>query len=233
MSDELIAGWYPDPRSPAAQWRWWDGQQWTADTAPRADAPPVRPKDWGWDAPPERAAAPSGTSAKAVREPKAPREPKAAKAPKAAKVAVEKGESGTTGASWVLAFAPWIYLALVGALFTAGTYALGNDVTMLPLIAGGAGVIALIPLVVIAELDGRALRARDLPAPSSLLVIVLAGFLYFIVRARTLATAGARSRGPLITFIVVAVITLLAAAAVALFFASIVAVFAPGSPALG
>lgn len=227
MTDAPIEGWYPDPRSPTAQWRWWDGQQWTADTAPRADAPPVRAKDWGWDVPPERAATPAGKPAKAAREPKAPREPKQQKA------AVEKGESGSTGASWVLAFAPWIYLALVGALFTAGTYALGNDVTMLPLIAGGAGVIALVPLVVIAELDGRALRARELPAPSSLLVIVLAGFLYFIVRARGLATAGARSRGPLITYVVVAVITLLAAGAVVLFFASLVAVFAPGSPAVG
>lgn len=27
-------GWYPDPQDPA-QWRWWDGRQWTEQRAPR------------------------------------------------------------------------------------------------------------------------------------------------------------------------------------------------------
>lgn len=31
------AGWYPDPQQPATV-RYWDGQQWTAQTAPAAPA---------------------------------------------------------------------------------------------------------------------------------------------------------------------------------------------------
>lgn len=227
MSDEPIAGWYPDPRNSAAQWRWWDGRQWTDDTAPRGDAPPARPKDWGWDAPVERPAPGKG---KPPKQPKAARTPRATREPK---VAVERAASANTGAIWVLAFAPWLYLLTVGGVFLGATALLGSDPTMLPLLGAGAAVVGLIVLVIIAELDGRALRARELSAPSSLLVVILAGVLYFAVRARKVAADGARSRGPAITFVIVIVLTLLAGGAVALFFASLVAVFAPGSPAVG
>ncbi|WP_317620448.1 DUF2510 domain-containing protein, partial [Streptomyces sp. CBMA156] len=43
MSEQIPAGWYPDPKDttgdPRPQ-RWWDGRGWTADTRPApSDAP--------------------------------------------------------------------------------------------------------------------------------------------------------------------------------------------------
>lgn len=225
MSDAPIAGWYPDPRSPAAQWRWWDGSEWTAETSARPDAPVARAKDWGWDTPVVAEAPPAtGKPIKAPREPKTPREPKAV---------ADQPTSANTGAIWLLAFAPWLYAIIAAALFAAGTYALGTDPSMLPLLGAGAGVVALIPLVIIAELDGRALRKRDLPAPSSLLVVILAALIYVLVRSRMLRAEGARSRGPEVALVIVWIITVLALAAAGLFSASLIAVFAPGSPAIG
>ena len=32
-------GWHPDPTQPA-QWRWWDGTQWSAHTSPMVGGPP-------------------------------------------------------------------------------------------------------------------------------------------------------------------------------------------------
>ncbi|MGV9264015.1 DUF2510 domain-containing protein [Kitasatospora sp. NPDC003701] len=47
MSEQIPAGWYPDPKDttsdPRPQ-RWWDGKGWTADTRPApSDAPPPEP----------------------------------------------------------------------------------------------------------------------------------------------------------------------------------------------
>lgn len=237
MSDAPIAGWYPDPKSPAAQWRWWDGTEWTAETSARPDAPVARAKDWGWDTPVVAEAPPAkGKSSKAPKEPKEPkaaREPRAAKAPREPKPVAEQHTSANTGAIWLLAFAPWLYAIIAGALFTAGTYALGTDPSMLPLLGAGAGIVALIPLVIIAELDGRALRKRELPAPSSLLVVILAGLIYVLVRSRMLRAEGARSRGPEVALVIVWILTLLAIVAAGLFATSLIAVFSPGSPAIG
>ncbi|GHF68513.1 hypothetical protein GCM10018790_52990 [Kitasatospora xanthocidica] len=48
MSEQIPAGWYPDPKDPTGDprpQRWWDGKGWTADTRPApSDAPePVAP----------------------------------------------------------------------------------------------------------------------------------------------------------------------------------------------
>ena len=36
MSENVPAGWYPDPQDPASI-RWWDGAQWTSHVQPRPD----------------------------------------------------------------------------------------------------------------------------------------------------------------------------------------------------
>ncbi|MGW2395408.1 DUF2510 domain-containing protein [Kitasatospora sp. NPDC001664] len=60
MSEQIPAGWYPDPQDttsdPRPQ-RWWDGQGWTASTRPApADAPAAAPAD---EAAPAAPAAPA------------------------------------------------------------------------------------------------------------------------------------------------------------------------------
>ncbi|MFI2611810.1 DUF2510 domain-containing protein [Kitasatospora sp. NPDC018619] len=58
MSEQIPAGWYPDPKDttgdPRAQ-RWWDGKGWTADTRP---APPDAPAPRAPEAEPTAAADP-------------------------------------------------------------------------------------------------------------------------------------------------------------------------------
>ncbi|MER5355259.1 DUF2510 domain-containing protein [Kitasatospora sp. NPDC002551] len=59
MSEQIPAGWYPDPKDitsdPRPQ-RWWDGKGWTADTRPApSDAPPAQAPAAGAPGPDEAA----------------------------------------------------------------------------------------------------------------------------------------------------------------------------------
>ncbi|MGA5819181.1 DUF2510 domain-containing protein [Kitasatospora sp. NPDC094028] len=72
MSEQIPAGWYPDPKDTASDprpQRWWDGRGWTASTRPApsdAPTPPTPPAQSAPEAPePEAVAAPEapGTSA--------------------------------------------------------------------------------------------------------------------------------------------------------------------------
>ena len=205
MTDAPIPGWYPDPRNSDVEWRWWNGRDWTHETSPRrapeAAAPVRRAQDWGWDAP---AAAPTAGTAPV---------------------------SANTPWIWLLAFSIYIYGTIAGILQGVGLFFVRGDTATSSLVGAGALVVALIPLVVIADRDGRALRKRGLPAPSSLWVILLAPLVYFAVRARKLKKVGARSRGPEIALLIVVLLQIVGAAA-SVYLALAVLPSIPGGPSL-
>lgn len=219
MTDAPIAGWYPDPRNTAAQWRWWDGRGWTPDTAPRATALPRRAQDWGWETPRDVEAPVAGPAkaAKAVR---------AQKAPKAAKVS--QWTSANTPWIWILAFSLYIYGIIAGGIQGTAGVLLASQPGTLQIVGGVALLVGFIPLVVFADLDGRALRKAGLPAPSALWVILLTPLIYFVVRGRKLRKVGARSLGPEITLFIVFALQVVAAVVVYLTSLALLSQLAPG-----
>ena len=58
-------GWHPDPHQPGL-WRWWDGTQWTAQTAPMLPAHPVAPPQDLGQSPVMRALLPVGRPWQAI-----------------------------------------------------------------------------------------------------------------------------------------------------------------------
>ena len=166
MSDATLAGWYPDPIASATSWRWWNGADWTQDTAIRADRQ-IKPADWGWDT------------------------------VFAERAALATAEKAGTPWIWLLAFSAYIWAGIVGAVQVFALPAIaaqGSDLTIL--VGAGSLLVALIPLWILADLDGRALRKRGLAAPSVLWMILLPPVAYFIRRRVLVGRAGARSRGP-------------------------------------
>lgn len=203
MTDAPIAGWYPDPENGAAQWRWWDGRDWTPETAPRAGAPVVRRADWGWaEAPPAPTAAAPSTNA-------------------------------NTPWIWILAFSLYVWAFVAGLGQGIVYSLLPRTDPNFTLFGAAALVIGLIPLWIFADLDGRALRKRGFPAPSVLWMLLLPPLVYFAVRARKLKRASARSKGPEIALLIVVALQILAGIAGGLFAYSIFQTFISGSPASG
>lgn len=221
MTDVPIAGWYPDPRNTAAQWRWWDGRDWTPDTAPRASALPVRPQDWGWDTPRvvEAPAVAAGKPAKAARAEKAPRPAKADK--------TTQWTSANTPWIWVLAFSLYVYGIVAGGVQAAAGILLSGQADLLPIVSAAGLLVGFIPLIVFADLDGKALKRAGLPAPSALWVILLTPLIYFVVRGRKLRKVGARSSGPELALFLVIVLQVVAAVLVSLTSAALIAQLAP------
>jgi hypothetical protein len=134
---------------------------------------------------------------------------------------------------WVLAFSIYIYGAIAGVVQGVGLVLLGRDSATSLLVGVGALIVGLIPLVVFADLDGRQLRGRGLPAPSALWVIVLAPLVYFVVRARKLKRVGARSTGPERALLIVVAVQILGGIAAAVLAYSALQVLGSGGPAIG
>lgn len=219
MSDAPRAGWYPDPRDPAL-WRWWNGADWTADTAQR---PPVAAA---------AAAAPAVTAAPVV--PAAPTlayVPPADPEPPVRRVldwsdAAPSGYRSSAdtrpatrppaGWTWFMVFGGYVYaifaavfqvvaFTLVGYPVPAGSAA-GVDYgqsNLLLLVSLGAWAVAVIPMIVLAELDGRSLKAHGVAAPSGLLMFLLPNVVYYLVRRSRLGRAGVHFKAADITFFIV------------------------------
>lgn len=217
MTYAPIAGWYPDPRNAEAQWRWWNGRDWTHETAPRRSgivAPVFAPTA----APVIPASAPMApaTGRTVYREPAAP-----------------SVASPNTPWIWVLAFSVYIFAAIAGTVQGVAIVALPGDSATQTLAAGGALLLGLVPLWVFAELDGRALRARGFEAPSVLWMLALPPLVYFAVRARKLKRVGARSKGPEIALLIVVALQVVGGALGAMFAYSVIQAFLTGGPAIG
>lgn len=67
-SQQIPAGWYPDP-SNSAQQRWWDGTQWSEHTSAPAYAAPVAPPAYGERIQPAYAANPYTGAAEELKAP--------------------------------------------------------------------------------------------------------------------------------------------------------------------
>jgi hypothetical protein len=207
VTDAPIAGWYPDPRNASAQWRWWNGRGWTDDTSPRTDV--RRAPDWS-----DVAASPYRSTLSTAQT-----------------VRTTQTGGANTPWIWLLAFSAYIYGLVAGVLQGVGLVLLRGDAAMSQLVGAGALLIALIPLIVFADLDGRRLRERGLPAPSALWVVLLTPLVYFAVRARKLKKVGARSRGPEIALLIVVGVQVVGGI-LAIYLALTVLPFLPGGPSL-
>jgi len=87
---------------------------------------------------------------------------------------------------------------------TAGAVGVDYGQAQLALVASLiAWVVAAIPMVVLAELDGRSLKAHGVRAPSGLLMFILPNVVYYLVRRSRLAKAGVRFKAADITFFVI------------------------------
>ena len=51
MTDQPVAGWYPDPSGDPSKLRYWDGMQWTNDFADAQPSQPAAGPDYGQGAP--------------------------------------------------------------------------------------------------------------------------------------------------------------------------------------
>lgn len=217
MSDAPIAGWYPDPRD-AAQWRWWNGADWTADTAARPAAPT-------WPAPTLDPSPASVAPAPVVPAPVVPAPDDGAPIVRrrtdwsdadvgsfrtAVPTAIN-AESANTVWIWLLAFSVYVFGIPAGIANIAALLTLGSDPGALPLVAVITLVAGMIPLLVFAELDGRALRRRGHSAPSALWMLLLPPLVYFLVRRSKLKAEGARSFGPWVAMWIVLAATVIPA----------------------
>ncbi len=173
MSDAPVPGWYPDPSNGSTTWRWWSGARWTDETAPRTDV--RRAADWGAAIPLRSGALPVSTST----------------------------STSSTVWLWILAFSIYVFGIPAGIVEGVGLALFGTMPDTLPLIVGAAIVLGMLPLLVFADLDGRALRRLGHPAPSPLWMLLLPPLAYFIARRATLRGADAPARGPWIAMWVV------------------------------
>ena len=195
MTDAPIAGWYPDPRNADAEWRWWNGRDWTHETAPRSAevvAPVRRAQDWGWETP--STAATQGYRTQTSHAPTA--------APSA-------------GWTWFMVFGGYVWSFFAAVFQLIGLVAFGyapvgsavgveyGQSDLVIIVSLAAWVVAVIPMLVFAELDNRSLKAHGLSAPSGLLMFVLPNFVYYLVRRSRLARSGVRFRAADIVFFVI------------------------------
>ncbi|MBX3100504.1 MAG: DUF2510 domain-containing protein [Salinibacterium sp.] len=174
MSVATIAGWYPDPTNSAVAWRWWTGAAWTQDTTTRTDRR-IKPADWGWDT------------------------------DLPARIASTAAPASKTGNPWIwlLTFSAYIaggIVAGVQVFVLPALGAVGSDLTLL--VGAGSLLAAVIPLWILAELDGRSLRKRGFEAPSVLWMLLLPPVGYFIRRRVLVARAGGRAFGPELVFLI-------------------------------
>jgi len=122
--------------------------------------------------------------------------------PRAAPVATGV-EKANTPWIWILAFSAYIWGAVAGALQAAGLSLIGGTPDMLLYIGAAALIIALAPLWILADLDGRALRKRGFEAPSVLWMLLLPPIAYFLRRAALVKRKGGRSLGPQVALVIV------------------------------
>ena len=107
--------------------------------------------------------------------------------------------SASTRWVWLLAFGLYLWGIPVGIVNGVALVVIPeaerqlHNVTLVMLVAA---VLALVPLWVFAELDIRALRARLLPAPSILWMLLLPPIGYFLARRHALRGTGAPWLGP-------------------------------------
>jgi hypothetical protein len=194
VTDAPIAGWYPDPRNTDAEWRWWNGRDWTHETAPRTPAvvrPVRRAQDWGWETPSAAASGPGAYRTQAI----APVAPPA-------------------GWTWFMVFGGYVWSLFAAVFQIIGLVAFGygpvgsvvgveyGQSQLAFIVSLAAWVVAVIPMLVFAELDNRSLKAHVLSAPSGLLMFILPNVVYYLVRRSRLARAGVRFKVPDIVFFV-------------------------------
>lgn len=204
MTDQAIrvtpAGWYEDPAD-AARVRWWNGVAWTEHTEAK---PGVEP------APPVSAPAPASAADvdEAASSPGAVPEPSpAAAAPPLTRreaIAAEGGRQApdagrsATGIVWLIALTPVVAFVIAVAALYVFAY-----VAPSPLVALAAAVPYLLGLLW-AVSDRRQLAARGFEPPSALWAL-LTPLGYLIARRRRVPGSG-----PLLLFVITAVVTIVA-----------------------
>jgi len=183
------AGWFDDPTS-AAQWRWWDGYQWTAHVSAKA-------------APAAEVVTPEAAAVPATAEPVSTYRPFAN---------ASYGNTGYTGALsnygtpvpmpmvgspntlgiWLMAFLPAMMLVLVGVTsFLTGLARLPYNFPVQVFY-----LAILIPAWVFAGLDIYSLRRRGYRPASILWMLLLPPLFYLIFRGRVVRRAGQKAWPP-------------------------------------
>ncbi|CAN5296105.1 hypothetical protein BH09ACT5_BH09ACT5_21080 [soil metagenome] len=190
MTDAPIAGWYPDPRNTDASWRWWNGRDWTHETAARHTAAAVAE-------PAPLAGAPEDFTSHPCR------------------IATVTSEvpAPSQGWTWFMVFGTFAW-SLFAAVFqvigivVSGFTPEGDTVTSAQLVTmltvtAVAWVLAVVPMLVFAGFDRRDLTAHGVSAPSGLLMFLFPNIVYYLVRRSRLGRAGVRFRAADIVFFVI------------------------------